>query len=64
MCFNSGAEHLFIPSLGGSNQPQVAHVLINVSAKTHTNSFEIKALHDSGCAKSIILYECFNKNLR
>ena len=61
MCFNSGAEHLFIPSLGGSNQPQVAHVLINVSAKTHTNSFEIKALHDSGCAKSIILYECFKK---
>ena len=47
--------------LNGLNPPQTAHIMLQVSVNRFSKKLDIKALHDSGCAKSIISLRMFNK---
>ncbi len=47
-------EELDLPGLRDLTPPQVAHVFIGLSHNSTNQLFKVKALHDSGCAKTII----------
>ena len=57
-CSSSGmedsVEELDLPGLRDLTPPQVAHVFIGLSHNSTNQLFKVKALHDSGCAKTII----------
>ena len=48
------SENVYIPNLEGLTPPRTAHVFINLSTEKYSEKFLVKALHDSGCAKTII----------
>ena len=50
-----------IPTIGAINPPQIAHVYIKISPEKYDQKLTVKALHDSGCAKSIIHLNIFKK---
>ena len=50
-----------IPLIGAINPPQIAHVYVKLSYGQYDNKLQVKALHDSGCAKSIIHSKIFEK---
>ena len=56
-----GKQELDVPGLGGLNPPQVAHVFIELSHLLQNDSYQVKALHDSGCAKSLIHENIFKQ---
>jgi hypothetical protein len=58
---NDTIEEIQIPHLQSLNPPQTAHVFINLSTDKYNSKLNIKALHDSGCAKSIIHSKVFQK---
>ncbi len=54
-------EEIDVPGLADLTAPQVAHVFINLSSPTSRDKYTVKALHDSGCAKSIIHEKIFKQ---
>jgi hypothetical protein len=48
------SENVYIPNLEGLTPPRTAHVFINLSTEKFSEKILVKALHDSGCAKTII----------
>jgi uncharacterized protein (DUF1015 family) len=55
------SENVYIPNLEGLTPPRTAHVFINLSTDKYSKKFLVKALHDSGCAKTVISKRCFDK---
>jgi hypothetical protein len=63
-CHNDDSDsdcEIQLPSLPGLNGPRTAHVHIKVSEQENSSTFKIKALHDSGCAKSLIHKRIFDQ---
>jgi hypothetical protein len=58
---NDTIEEIQIPHLQSLNPPQTAHVFVNLSTDKYNSKLNVKALHYSGCAKSIIHSKVFQK---
>ena len=54
-------EDVYVPNLIDRSPPLTAHVLIKLSTDRDSDYYEVKALHDSGCAKTLIHLKTFQQ---